>query len=164
MATKPRLAVGLDAGSSRTRCVICVLEDMRIRFLGYGEAMSDGFTKGRLSDSPALSDSMRRAVAEAEKNAQALVDQCVIGIGGMAVQGGYARGVYEFGRPREIQQDEMEYAVDRATRVRLEDDRMLLHVFPQDFVLDGRAGYRNPRRHTCSPTGGQRSRGYRLGA
>jgi cell division protein FtsA len=150
VASKPRLAVGLDAGSSRTRCVIAVLEDMRIRFLGYGEAESAGFTKGRLSDSPALSESLRRAIGEAEKNAQALVDQCVVGIGGMSVQGGYARGVYEFGRPREVQQDEMEYAVDRAARVRLEDDRMLLHVFPQDFVLDGRAGYRNPRRHTCS--------------
>lgn len=150
MATKPRLAVGLDAGSSRTRCVICVVEDMRIRFLGYGDAESVGFNKGRLSDSSALAESMRRAIGEAERTAQTLVDQCVVGIGGSGVQGGYARGVYEFGRPREVQQDEMEYAVDRATRVRLEDDRMLLHVFPQDFVLDGRAGYRNPRRHTCS--------------
>lgn len=150
MAMKTGLAVGLDAGSSRTRCVICVLEDLRLRFLGYGEARSQGFIKGRLADSFALSDSMRRAIQEAEKNAQTLVDQCVVGIGGVAVQGGYARGVYEFGRPREIQQDEIDYAVDRATRVRLEDDRMLLHVFPQDFILDGRAGYRNPRRHTCS--------------
>ena len=44
----------------------------------------------------------------------------------------------------------MAYAVERAREVRLEDDRMLLHVFPQDFILDGRAGYRNPQRATCS--------------
>ena len=78
------------------------------------------------------------------------MDACTIGVGGVTVQGGYCRGVYEFGHPREIQQDDLEYAVDRATKVRLEHDRVLLHVFPQDFVLDGRAGYRNPRRATAA--------------
>jgi cell division protein FtsA len=149
VAQRPRLAIGLDAGSSRTRCVICVLEDDSLRFLGYGQTESAGWNKGRLSDSSAVSESMRRAIKEAEKTAQQLIDACVVGIGGATVQGAYSRGVYEFGHPREIQQDDITFVIDRATRVRLEDDRMLLHVFPQDFVLDGRAGYRNPRRATC---------------
>ena len=74
----------------------------------------------------------------------------MVGIGGGSIEGGNNRGVYEFGRPRPITQDELAYAADRAARVRLEDDRMLLHVFPQDFNVDGRAGYRNPRGVTCS--------------
>jgi cell division protein FtsA len=150
MANKTQLAVGLDSGSSRTRCVICVLEDSRLRFLGYGEAESQGWIKGRLSDAVAVSQSMRLAIQDAERTAQQLIDSCVVGMGGATVQGAYARGVYEFGHVREIQQDDVTFAIDRATRVRLEHDRMLLHVFPQDFVLDGRAGYRNPRRSTCS--------------
>jgi len=147
---KPCLAVGLDAGSSKTRCVVSVLEDGCLRIAGYGEADAAGWTKGRLSDPHALAVSVRGAVQEAEVRAQMLVDTCTVGVGGTTVQGGYCRGVYEFGRPREIQQDDMEYAVERATRVRLEHDRLLLHVFPQDFVLDGRAGYRNPRRATAA--------------
>ncbi len=147
---RPRLAVGLDAGSSKTRCVICILEDSRLRFLGYGQADSAGWNKGRLSDNVAVAEAMRRAIQQAERSAQQLVDTCVVGIGGGTVQGAYSRGVYEFGHTREIQQDDISYVVDRATRVRLEHDRLLLHVFPQDFVLDGRAGYRNPRRATCS--------------
>lgn len=150
MGTKTHIAVGLDAGSFRTRCVICALEDMRLRFLGHGEAESVGWTKGRLADQQALARSISSAVQQAERNAQQLVDSCVVGMGGTTVQGGYTRWVYEFGRPREIQQDDLAYAVDRATRIRLEDDRMLLHAFPQDFILDGRAGYRNPRRSTCT--------------
>jgi cell division protein FtsA len=145
-----QLAVGLDAGSSRTRCVICALEDSQIRFLGYGESVSEGWIKGRLSDTLAVSRSMRAAIQAAERSAQRLVDSCVVGMGGATVQGAYSRGVYEFGHMREVQQDDVTFAIDRATRVRLEHDRMLLHVFPQDFVLDGRAGYRNPRRATCA--------------
>lgn len=150
MAHKPRLAVGLDAGSAHTRCVICVLEDTRLRFLGYGRSESAGWSKGRLTDYVAVSESMKMAIREAERTAQQLVDSCVTGIGGTTVHGAYSRGVYEFGHPREIQQDDVTFVIDRATRVRLEDGRMLLHVFPMDFVLDGRAGYRNPRRATCS--------------
>lgn len=147
---KTRLAVGMDAGSEYTRCVIVSLEEGRLRYLGHGEAPSAGWAKGRLADQHALSASMRHAVQEAESRARQLIDGCVVGIGGATVQGGYSRGVYEFGRPREIMQDDLEYAVDRATQVRLEHDRVLLHVFPQDFVLDGRAGYRNPRRATAA--------------
>ncbi len=150
MPSKLQIAVGLDAGSSRTRCVICALEEGRLRFLGYGEAESAGWLKGRLSDAIAASESMRVAIQQAERTAQQLIDACVVGMGGATVQGAYARGVYEFGHVREIQQDDVTFAIDRATRVRLEHDRMLLHVFPQDFVLDGRAGNRNPRRSTCS--------------
>ncbi|MBS1876051.1 MAG: cell division protein FtsA [Acidobacteria bacterium] len=147
---KTQLAVGLDAGCSRTRCVICAIEDGRLRFLGYGETASAGWIKGRISDTVALSESMRVAIREAERSAQQLVDSCVAGMGGTTVQSGYARAVYEFGHAREIQQDDVTYVIDQAARVRLEADRMLLHVFPRDFVLDGRAGYRNPRRSTCA--------------
>ncbi len=150
MHRNTQIAVGLDAGSSRTRCVICALEDSRLRFLGYGEAASEGWNKGRLSDAAAVSRSMRAAIEAAERSAHRLVDACVVGMGGATVQGAYSRGVYEFGHMREVQQDDVRFVIDRATRVRLEHDRMVLHVFPQDFVLDGRAGYRNPRRATCA--------------
>jgi cell division protein FtsA len=71
------------------------------------------------------------------------------GVGG-GNDGVNTRGLYEFGRPRQITEDDMAYAIDRTARVRLEDDRCLLHVFPQDFTLDGRSGFRFPRGSTCS--------------
>ena len=104
---KVQLAVGLDAGSSRTRCVICAMEDARLRFLGYGDVPSAGWAKGRISDATALSESMRTAIREAERTAQQLIDSCVTGMGGATVQGVYARAVYEFGHTREIQQDDI---------------------------------------------------------
>ncbi len=147
---KTQFAVGLDAGSSHTRCVICVVEESKLRFLGSGEIESIGWSKSRIADQEAVSTCIRSAVAQAEAQAQISVESLVVGIGGASVRGANNRGVYEFGRPRQISPDDLAYAADRAARVRLESDELLLHVFPQDFNVDGRAGYRNPKGATCS--------------
>ena len=149
MAGKLRYAAGLDAGSSRTRCMIVALEDERIRLVGYGESASRGWAKSRLADSQALTESLRAAVKEAERTSQASVDEVVVGLGGTSVEGVHSRGVYEFGRPREVSNADMAYAVELACRMRLEDDRLLLQVFLQDFTVDGKAGFRNPEKATC---------------
>jgi len=150
MASKPQLAVGLDAGSARTRCVILLFEDTRLRLLGHGEIESIGWNKGRIADQQALSVCIQAAVQQAEAEAQASIDALVVGMGGASVEGVNSRGLYEFGRPRPITTDDMAYAVERTARIRLEDDRCLLHIFPQDFTLDGRSGYRFPRGSSCS--------------
>ena len=57
MASKAKLAVGLDLGSSSTRVIICALENESLRFLGHGEAPSQAWHRGRLSDQAALTQS-----------------------------------------------------------------------------------------------------------
>ena len=52
--------------------------------------------------------------------------------------------------PHEVDAEDLAYAVELAADVRLERDRMLLHVLPQDFTLDGRAGFRRPQKNVCS--------------
>lgn len=147
---KLQVAVGVDAGSAFTRCVIFRVDDGLLRYIGHGEVESSGWTKGRLTDHLALQASMRAAVERAEKAARVVVESVVLGVGGPTVEGSNGRGLYEFGRPRRVSQDEVAYAVERATKVRLEDDRMFLEMLPQDFTLDGRAGYRHAVGSTCS--------------
>jgi cell division protein FtsA len=150
MPSKTQLAVGLDAGSSRTRCVVCALEDDRLRYLSHGLAISAGWHKGRVTDQEAVTGSIQAAVADAERGGQIPVEAVTVGVGGPSIHGAQSRGLYEFGRPREIEQDDLEFAVEDAIQVRLERDRMVLHVLPQDFTLDGRAGHRKPLRGVCS--------------
>ncbi len=150
MSNKSQYAVGLDAGSRHTRCVICAVEEARLRYLGHGEVESLGWSKGRLTDSQALTLCIRAAVQQAEAIAHVSVEGMVAGVGGVSVLGFDNCGVYEFGRPRQVTHEYLSYAVERAAKIRLEDDRCLLQVFPQDFTLDGRAGYRNPNGATCS--------------
>jgi cell division protein FtsA len=146
----PHLAVGLDAGSSRTRCIICALEGDQIRYLGHGLAQAAGWGKGRVIDQDALAESIHAAVTDAERGARVSVDGVTVGVGGMSIAGAQSRGMYEFGRPREVDVEDLAYAVKLAGDVHLGRDRMLLHVLPQDFTLDGRAGYRKPHKGVCS--------------
>lgn len=144
MSAKTKLAVGLDLGSTSTRIVICALEDESLRFLGYGEAPVQAWNKSRLSDQDALAQSIQFALHEAELRAQASPESALIGVGG-CVSGLNSRGLYEFGRRREIEAGDLRYAIELAARVRIGEDRQVLQICPQDFTLDGRAGYRNPK-------------------
>jgi cell division protein FtsA len=149
VSSKARLAVGLDLGAASTRVVICALEEDSVKFLGYGEAPVQAWNRSRLADQDALAQSIRFALHEAERRAQASPEAAVIGLGG-GVAGVNSRGLYEFGRRREIGPDDLRYAVELAARVRLEEDRLVLQLCPQDFTLDGRAGYRNPKGILCA--------------
>jgi cell division protein FtsA len=150
MASRTQIAVGVDAGSSRTRCLICALEGDHIRYLSHGLAHGAGWAKGRVIDQDALADSIRAAVVDAERGAGIPVESVTVGVGGIGISGAQGRGLYEFGRPREVDAEDMAFAVKRASQVLLEPDRMLLHVLPQDFTLDGRAGFRKPHKGVCS--------------
>ena len=148
-SNKTKLAVGLDLGSTASRVIICSLEGESIRFLGHGEAPVQAWNRSRLASPTALTESIRFALHEAELRAQVSAESAVIGIGG-SVSGVNSRGLYEFGRRREIEPDDLRYAIELAARVRLEDDRQVLQICPQDFTVDGRAGYRNPKGILCA--------------
>jgi cell division protein FtsA len=145
MSTKSIFAAGVDAGSTFTRCVIAVLEGDRFRFLGYGCVPSQGWSKSRIADQQAVSDCVLAAVVQAESMAQTAVETVVAGIGGMTVRGANSRGKWDLGRPREITQKDVNRAMDRAMRVQMHEDRMLLQVLPQDFVVDDHPGFHDPR-------------------
>jgi cell division protein FtsA len=147
MAGKPIIAAGLDVGSSQTRLVVCALEKNRLRLIGCGVVPSQGWVKGKIFDQRAVTESILVALSEAESTAGVTtVESVVAGMGGPTVRGANSRGVLEMGYVREIEQRDINRVVDRATRVQLQEDRMLLQVFPQDFVVDDHPGHRNPIR------------------
>jgi cell division protein FtsA len=118
--------------------------------VGYGETESRGWYKGRIADQQAVVESLRTAIEEAETSAGVSVDSAAVGMGGITVQSTNTRGLDEMGRPREIDEVAIRYAVELASRVQLPSDRTLLQMVPQDFAVDGRAEYRNPQGTTGS--------------
>jgi cell division protein FtsA len=146
MAAKTIYAVGLDAGSFKTRLAICALEGVRLRLLGFSSVESQGWRKGRIADQGAVSDSVLAALREAERSAGIAVDSAVVGIGGPTVRGANARGAVDLGFTREIEQRDVNRAVDRALKAQLPEDRMILQMFPQDCVVDGQPGHFDPRK------------------
>jgi cell division protein FtsA len=145
MAGKPIYAVGLDAGSRVTRLVICVLEHGRMRFLGCAAAESRGWSKGKIVDQPAAAASILAALREAEARAGVSVESVVAGVGGLSVRGASSQRTLELGYVRELEEKDIRRLMDRCSRVQLMEDRMALHVLPQDFVVDGHPGHHDPR-------------------
>ena len=150
LAGRAQPAIGLDVGRGKIRCVVCALDGEALRFLGHAEEESKGWNRSRVHDREAITESVRAVVRKAQRAAGVPVSSAVIGVGGMTVLGDNVRGVYEFGRRREVENEDLGFAVDLASRVRLEEDRYLLQVLPQDFTIDGRAGFRNPCGATVS--------------
>jgi len=143
--TKIFHAAGLDAGSAWTRCVVFELDGDRLRFRGYGEAPSQGWTKGRIADLNAVSACMESALRAAEEDAGVSLESVVVGVGGN-VRGANVRGLRDLGRLRAVEQKDINRAIERALHVKLPEDRMILQVFPQDFLVDGHPGHRDPRK------------------
>jgi cell division protein FtsA len=137
MAEKPIYAAGLDAGSRKTRLVICALENGRLRLLGCGAVESQGWLKGEDRRPESGGGSILAALREAEANAGVSVDSVVVGMGGQTAESANGRGLVELGHQREIEQRDVNRVVDRASRVQLQPDRMVLQLFPKDFVVDG---------------------------
>jgi cell division protein FtsA len=150
MSTKSMFATGLDVGSTQTRCVISLLENQRLRLLGYASVPTQGVTKSRISDTQAVSDCILAAAEKAEAMAGTTVERVVAGIGGLTARGANSRGRMDFGRPREVEQRDINRAMDRAMHVQLQEDRMVLQLLPQDFVVDDQPGFHDPRNMMAS--------------
>src|ERR1017187_10762066 len=92
MGVKPLYAVGLDLGSRKTRMVICVLENRRIRFLGCSTVESQGWIKGRIADQTAVADSVLTVLREAEAMVGVSIGSAGGGMGGPNLRGATGRG------------------------------------------------------------------------
>jgi cell division protein FtsA len=150
MSSKSIFATGVDAGSTHTRCVIALLEEKRLRLVGYGAVPSEGWSKSRITDQQAVSDCVLAAVEEAEAMAQTAIETVVAGMGGLTARGANSRGRMDFGRPREVEQRDINRAMDRAMHIQLQEDRMVLQLLPQDFVVDDQPGFHDPRHMMAS--------------
>src|SRR4029077_11637322 len=100
MGTKSIIATGVDAGSGQTRCTIALLESNRLRLLGYGSVLSEGWSKSLISDQEAVSPCVLAAVEQAEAMARTKGEHVVAGIGGLTARGANSRGRMDLGRPR----------------------------------------------------------------
>jgi cell division protein FtsA len=142
---KERYLVALDIGSAKTCALIADVENGSARFLGMGAAESKGSRKGLIVNLDAAVSSIRRALEEAEGVANVPVESAVVGVAGSHVRGVNSRGGISLGaRPRDIEKEHVRRAVEAARAITLPDDREILHVLPQDFLVDQQDNIRDP--------------------
>lgn len=140
----PTLTV-LDSGSAKTVALICEVADIGLRYRGHAVVESRGSRKGNIVELDKAVQSIQKAVEEAEKIAECPVGNAVISVGGSHIKGLTSRGGVSLGtRPREVARDDIRLAVEKARSVTLPPDREVLHLLPQEFILDDQAGVRDP--------------------
>ena len=135
----------IDVGSAKTCALMAEFTDTGLRYRGHGVAESRGSRKGVIVELDKAVAAIQKAVEAAEDVAGAAVEQAIVGIGGVHVRGINSHGGINLGtRPREIGRDEIKQAVDRARAIPLPNDREILHLLPQEFILDDQAGVHDP--------------------
>jgi cell division protein FtsA len=146
MNPKPEsLITVLDAGSAKTCVLVAEVTDGVLRYRGHGIEASKGMRKGLIAELGPAAEAINRAALTAERMAKAGIETCVVGIGGVHVRGINSRGGISMGsRMREITREEVRAAVDRARSIALPPDREVLHLLPQEFILDDQAGIHDP--------------------
>jgi cell division protein FtsA len=146
MARKPDrdVIVGLDIGTSKVVALVGeITADGSIEVIGLGSQPSRGLKKGVVVNIESTVQSIQRAVEEAELMADCEINAVYAGIAGSHVRSLNSHGVVAI-RDREVTHGDVEHVIDAAKAVAIPADQRILHVLPQEFIIDGQEGIRDP--------------------
>jgi cell division protein FtsA len=146
MARKPDkdVIVGLDIGTSKVVALVGeITADGSIEVIGLGSQPSRGLKKGVVVNIESTVQSIQRAVEEAELMADCEINAVFAGIAGSHIRSLNSHGVVAI-RDREVTQGDVEHVIDAAKAVAIPADQRILHVLPQEFIIDGQEGIRDP--------------------
>jgi cell division protein FtsA len=146
VARKERYLVGLDVGTSKVTAVVAeMIDGVGLEIVGIGVAESRGIKRGVVVNLEFAVESIKKAIDEAERMAGIEIDTVHLALSGPHIKGFNSRGVIAVaGKNREITRDDVKRAIDAAKAVSLPTGREILHVLPQDFVVDEQDGISAP--------------------
>ena len=138
------IIVGLDIGTSKVVAIVGELQDDgQIEVIGFGMHPSRGLKKGVVVNIESTVTSIQRAIEEAELMAGCDISQVYAGIAGSHVRSLNSHGIVAI-RDREVTQSDVDRVIDAARAVAIPADQKILHVLPQEFIIDGQEGIREP--------------------
>jgi cell division protein FtsA len=149
VARKDRYIVGLDLGSTKICALVCQPgEAGKLQVAGWGVAESKGWRKGVIVNLDLTVLAVKKAVEAAEAAAGVPVDSAYVGVAGTHIKGVNSRGAITLeraaGSHREVTREDIRKVIQTAQGIKLPQDRELLHVLAQEFLLDSQDGIRDP--------------------
>ncbi|PYS98570.1 MAG: cell division protein FtsA [Acidobacteria bacterium] len=139
-------AIGLDIGTSKVRCVVGEpSENGQMNIVGIGQAESKGLRRGIVTSAEAVSESVRRAVGEAERVSGLDIMSASVNLSGEHFRGENKNGVVAVaGAGREISEEDVERAIESASAMPLPPGWEIFSRLPQEFIVDGQDGITEP--------------------
>ena len=143
MPKQQDIIVGLDIGTTKICAVVGEVSGSEINIIGIGTHPSVGLRKGVVVNIEATVESIKKAVEEAELMAGCEITSVYAGIAGGHITGFNSRGIIAIKGP-EVSQSDVERVIDAARAVAIPMDREVIHVLPQEFIVDDQTGIQNP--------------------
>lgn len=140
------IIVGLDIGTTKIATIIAEIDDSeQPRLIGIGTSLSVGLKRGVVINLEKTVESIAKAVEDAEMVAGVKVGSVFCGIAGDHIRSINSRGVIAVSRSdHEITSTDVEKVIEAAKTVALPMDREIIHVLPQEFIVDDQAGIKDP--------------------
>ncbi|HEV8440598.1 MAG TPA: cell division protein FtsA [Methylomirabilota bacterium] len=137
---------GLDVGTTKICCVIAEWSPVgNLDVIGVGVSPSRGLRKGVVVNIDSTVESIKQAVSDAEEMAGVEVSSVIAGVAGGHIRGVNSRGVVAVsGKHREVNQVDIDRALEAARTINLPQDREIIHVLPQTFLVDDQDGVKEP--------------------
>src|ERR1700716_139093 len=138
------LVVGLDIGTSKVVAIVGEIKsDGALEIIGIGSHPSRGLKKGVVVNIESTVQSIQRAVEEAELMAGCEIHSVYAGIAGSHVRSLNSHGIVAI-KDKEVVQGDVERVIDAAKAVAIPADQKILHVLPQEYIIDSQEGIRDP--------------------
>jgi len=143
--TKDQVIAGLDVGSSKVSTVLGRKGPDGVEILGVGECPTEGMRKGAVVNVDATVRSIRQSVTEAERMTGLTVDSVFVGISGPLIKSFNSHAAISVKNEHEVTDVDFTRVLEIARTVELPNDREILHVLTQEFIVDDMAGIKDPR-------------------
>jgi cell division protein FtsA len=137
------IIVGLDIGTTKICAVVAEISNDTINIIGIGSHPSTGLRKGVVVDIDSTVHSIRKAIDEAELMADCEIKSVYAGIAGGHITGFNSQGVIAIKSP-EIMQQDVDRVIEAARAVTIPVDREVIHILPQEFIVDGQGSIHSP--------------------
>ncbi len=142
--TERNLIVGLDIGTSKVAAIVGELNsDGSIEIIGIGTTPSRGLRRGVVVNLESTVQSIQRAVEEAELMAGCQIKSVFAGIAGSHIRSLNSHGIVAI-KDKEVTQYDIDRVIDSARAVAISADQKILHILPQEFVIDLQDGIKEP--------------------
>jgi cell division protein FtsA len=143
MGKKENVIVGLDIGTTKTCAIVGEVKGQGLDIIGVGSHPSEGLRKGVVVNIESTVESIKRAVEEAEHISGCEIRSVYVGIAGGHIRGQNSLGIVAV-KGREVDDDDVERAIDAAKAIAIPLDRQILHTLAQYYVVDEQDGIRDP--------------------
>ncbi len=142
--TDRNLIVGLDIGTSKVAAIVGeVTNEGGIEIVGIGSSQSRGLKKGVVVNLESTVHSIQRAVDEAELMAGCKINSVFAGIAGSHIGSLNSHGIVAI-KDKEVTQSDVDRVIDSARAVAIPADQRILHILPQEFIIDRQEGIKEP--------------------